>query len=78
MLNIKNSAMSCIILLLPFLLSSAEVRYPKASITSGSTDTFCIKRPVDKITLNGLLDEKVWLEATVHKDFIGDFHLILH
>ena len=78
MLNIKNSAMGCIILLLPFLLSSAEARYPKASITSGSTDTFCIKRQVDKITLNGLLDEKVWMEATAGKDFIRDFHLVLH
>jgi hypothetical protein len=77
MLNIKNSAIGSI-LLLPFFLSSAEARYPKASKTSDKIDTFCIKRVVDKITLNGLLDEKVWMEATASKDFVRDFHLILH
>ena len=69
--------MGCI-LLLPFFLSSAEAKYLKASKASGSTDTFCIEREVDKITLNGLLDEKVWMEATAGKDFLRDFHLILH
>ena len=75
--NIKNSAIGCI-LLLPFFLSSAEAKYLKTANASGSTEPFCIEREVDKITLNGLLDEKVWMEATASKDFIRDFHLILH
>jgi hypothetical protein len=78
MLHVKNSAIGCILLLMPFMLSSGEVRYPKGLITSESTDTFCIRREVDKITLNGLLDEKVWMEATTNKDLIWDFHLVLH
>jgi len=63
--------------MLPFFLSS-EARYSKASVTPGSSEPFCIKRAVDKITLKGLPDEKVWMEATLRNNFIRDFHLVLH
>ena len=79
MLNIKNSALGCIMLLLTFFFSSSEARYPKDPITPDCTgNTFCIKKAIDKITPDSSLDEKAWQEAIVGEDLILHFHPILH